>query len=357
MRFAAMMLVMSQVISAAPLLMYVGTYTQHESKGIYAWRFDPATGKATALGLVAETPSPSWLAQSPNKNVIYVANELTDYQGLKSGAVSAWEMNRSTGKLKQLSIAPSRGGAPCHVITDPNGKYVYVANYFGGNVARFPIKLDGSIAESDKFVQHEKKGAADPHAHEVIVAPDGKSLMVMDLGLDQVFTYDLDLNRLGEVSGKTGAGPRHLALAPSHKFAYLINELDSSVTTFGYDGHALTQKSNVSSVPADFTGTKSSAEIAVHPSGKFLYASNRGGNTIALFPIGKDGVLGTPQHFPSGGKTPRSFTIDPTGQWMLVANQDSDNIVVYKIDKHSGKLTASGEEIKTSMPVRVLFTR
>ena len=355
MRLAAMMLGMVQTISAASLLMYVGTYTEHGSKGIYAYRFDEATGKASELGLVAETPSPSWLAQSPNHKVVYVANELTEYQGLKSGAVSAWEMDKSTGKLKQLSIAPSRGGAPCHVITDPTGKFVYVANYFGGNVARFPVKLDGSLAESDKFVQHEAKGSATPHAHEVVIAPDGKSLFVMDLGLDQVISYDLELNRLGEVTGKLGAGPRHLAFHPSHKNAFLINELDSTVTTFGYDGRKLMAEDTVSSVAPDFAGKKSSAEIAVHPSGKFLYASNRGGDTIAMFPIAKGGKLGPSQQFPAGGKTPRSFTIDPSGKWMLVANQDSNNIVVYKIDKGSGKLTASGNEIKLSMPVRVLF--
>lgn len=344
-------------MSAAPLLMYVGSYTQKTSKGIYAYRFDPDSGKVTELGLVAETPNPSWLVQSPNHKVLYVANELSDYQGMKSGAVSAWEMDKATGKLKQMSIAPSRGDGVCHVNTDSQGKFVYAANYGGGSVARFPVKLDGSIAESDKFVQHQAKGSAKPHAHEVVMAPDGKSFFVMDLGLDEVFTYDLDLNKLGDVSGKPGAGPRHLAIHPSHKYAYLMNELNSTVTTFAYDGHTLTPKATISSVAPDFKGKASSAEIAVHRSGKFLYASNRGGNTIAMFPIGKDGVLGAAEQFPAGGTTPRNFAIDPTGKWMMVANQDSDNVVVYKIDQHSGKLTAAGQEIKTSMPVHVLFIR
>ena len=215
------------------------------------------------------------------------------------------------------------------------------------------MKLDGSIAESDKFVQHEKKA----HAHEVVRSPDGKSIFVMDLGLDKVFHYDLDLNKLSEVDGKAGAGPRHMAFHPSGKYAYLMNELNSTVTTFAYDGRTLTPKATVSSVAPDFHGQASSAEIVVHHSGKFLYASNRGGNTIAMFPIGKDGVLGAPEQFPSGGKMPRNFAIDPTGKWMLVANQDSDNVVIYKIDTHSGKLTATGQEIKASMPVDVLFIR
>ncbi len=352
-----MMVMMSQTVSAASLLMYAGTYTGTESKGIYAWRFDPATGKSTALGLVAETPSPSWLEESPNKNVLYVANEVDNYQGLKGGAVSAWEIDRATGKLKQLSIAPSRGGVPCHVVADHSGKFVYAANYFGGNVARFPVKLDGSLGESDKFIQHVGKSQEEPHAHEVVIAPDNKSLMVMDLGLDKVITYDLDLNKLGEVTGKTGAGPRHLALHPSHKYAYVINELNSTVTTFAYDGKTLTPKDTVSSLPAGFTGKPSSAEIAVHPSGKFLYASNRGGNTIALFPIGKNGALGQVQQFPSGGKTPRSFTIDPTGKWLVVANQDSNNIVTYKIDRRSGKLGPAVDELKAGKPVRIAFIR
>jgi len=353
MRLAAVLL-MGQMLTAAPYLMYVGTYTQKTSKGIYAFRFDPKTGTATALGLMAETPSPSWLIQSPNKQVIYAANELSDYQGMKSGAVSAWEMDKATGKLKQLSIAPSRGDGPCHLAVDAQGKFVYVANYGGGNVARYPVKLDGSLGESDKFVQH----APNAHAHAITMAPDNKTLLVNDLGMDQVITYDLDLNKLGEVTGKKGAGPRHLALSPSHKYAYVINELESSVSSYKYDGRMLTPMgTNVSSLPAGFKGKDSSAEIVVHPSGKFLYVSNRGADTIAMFPIGKDGALGAAEQMTSGGKAPRSFALDPTGSWMLVANQNTDNIVIYKVDKRTGKLTATGRELKTSMPVNVLFIR
>ena len=357
MRFVVAALMTSQMLSAAPYLMYVGTYTTKDSKGIYAWRFDPKDGKATALGLVAETPSPSWLAWNADKHVIYAANELSDYQGQKSGAVSAWDADRATGKLKQLSIAPTRGDGPCHVAMDNGGKFVYAANYGGGSVVRYPVKLDGSLGESDKFIQHQPIGAAKPHAHQITIAPDGKSLLVADLGLDQVITYDLDLNRLGEVTGKQGAGPRHLALHPSHKYAYVINELASSVTTFDYDGRKLTPRGTLSSLPKGFTGKDSSAEITVHPSGKFLYASNRGADTIAMFRIGKDGALSEPEQFPSGGKGPRNFAIDPTGKWMLVANQNTDNIVIYHLDGKSGKLTASGTELKASMPVSILFIR
>lgn len=351
MRFAAVLL-LGQMLSAAPYLMYVGTYTKKESKGIYAYRFDPKTGTATALGLVAETPSPSWLTLSPDRKVLFVANELGDYQGLKSGAISSWQIDHSTGRLKQMSIAPSRGADPCHIAVDAKGKFVYVANYTGANVARFPVKVDGSLAESDKLVQH----IAGAHAHAVTMAPDDKTLLVNDLGIDQIITYDLDLNRIGEVKESKGSGPRHLALTPSHKFAYAINELNSTITPYSYDGHTLTPLgSSVSTVPAGFTGNKSSAEIAVHPSGKFLYASNRGGDTIAMFPIGHDGTLGPAEQISSGGKTPRNFKIDPTGKWMLVANQDSDNIVIYEIDNKTGKLTATGRELKASMPVCVLF--
>jgi len=353
MRLAAVLL-MGQMLTAAPYLMYVGSYTQKTSKGIYAWRFDPAKGTATPLGLMAETPSPSWLIQSPNKPVIYAANELSDYQGLKSGAVSAWEMDHATGKLKRLSIAPSRGDGPCHLAVDGDGKFVYVANYGGGSVARYPVKLDGSLGESDKLVQHPPNA----HAHAITVAPDNKSLLVNDLGMDQVITYDLELNKLGEVTGKKGAGPRHLALAPSHKFAYVINELESSVGAYKYDGRMLTPMgSNVSSLPAGFTGKDSSAEIVVHPSGKFLYASNRGADTIAMFRIQKDGSLSAAEQMTSGGKAPRNFALDPSGNWMLVANQNTDNIVIYKVDKRTGKLTATGNELKTSMPVSILFIR
>ena len=242
MRLVVAALMTSQILSAAPYLMYVGTYTKKDSKGIYAYRFDAQKGTATALGLVAETPSPSWLTLNAEKHVIYAANELGDYQGLKSGAVSAWEMNRSTGKLKQLSIAPTRGADPCHVVMESQGKFVYAANYTGGSVVRYPVKLDGSLGESDKFIQHQAVGSAQPHAHQVTVSPDGKTLLVADLGLDQVITYDLDLNHAGEVTGQQGAGPRHLAIHPSHKYAYVLNELASSVTTYAYDGRALTPK-------------------------------------------------------------------------------------------------------------------
>jgi len=355
MRFAGMLLMIGQLVSAASL-MYVGTYTQKESKGIYVWRFDSRKGEATALGLAAETPSPSWLKLHPRLNVLYAANELSNYQGLSSGAVSAWAIDKGTGKLQRLSIVPSRGGGPCHLTLDHSGNFLYVANYGGGSVARFPVKLDGQIAEASEFVQHAEQGKT-PHAHSVTFAPDGKTLLVADLGLDKILMYHPDLTpeSPASVSVAEGSGPRHLAFTPSGKFFYVINELKSTVTGFRWDGQTAKEIGTVSSLPPGFAGKDSSAEIAVHPSGRFVYASNRGADTIACFRIGRDGALTAAGQTPSGGKNPRNFSFDPTGKWMLVANQDSDNIVIYKVNRGSGELTATGRTVQASMPVSVRF--
>ncbi|MDQ6678748.1 MAG: lactonase family protein [Acidobacteriota bacterium] len=355
MRLAGIVLVTGQLVSAASL-MYVGTYTQKGSQGIYVWRFDSRKGEATALGLAAETPSPSWLTLHPRLNVMYAANELSNYQGLSSGAVSAWAIDRGTGKLQRLSIVPSRGGGPCHLTLDHSGNFLYVANYGGGSVARFPVKLDGQIGDAAEFVQHAKETRA-PHAHSVTFAPDGKTLLVADLGLDKIMMYHPDLTAASPAfaSVPEGSGPRHLAFTPSGKFFYVINELKSTVTGFRWDGRDAKEIGTVSSLPAGFVGEDSSAEIAVSPSGRFVYASNRGADTIACFRIGRDGALTAAGQTPSGGKNPRNFAFDPTGKWMLVANQDSNNIVIYKVNRRSGELTATGRTIQANMPVCVRF--
>ncbi len=351
--------------AAQQYLFYVGTYTRDDSKGIYAWRFDAKTGTASSLGLVAETPSPSWLILHPNGKTLYAANELNNYQGMKSGAITAFQIEPTTAKLTKINSVPSRGADPCHLALDQTGHTLFVANYSSGNVAAFPIKLDGSIGESSAFVQHTGSGPNKsrqeaPHAHEITVSPDNRTILVNDLGQDKVFVYNFDLTPNNPPYGQTppGAGPRHLVISKDAKFVYVTNEVASTVTVFSYDKRtgALKALQTVSALPKDFHGSSTTAEIALHPSGKFLYTSNRGADSIAMFTVDKDKGTITPKEWtPTGGKTPRYFGFDPTGKWLLAANQDSNNITIFHADGKTGKLTPSGQPLQNPLPVSILF--
>jgi 6-phosphogluconolactonase len=345
--------------AGADLLMYVGTYTKDKSKGIYAYHFDPATGKAVSLGLAAETRSPSWLTLSPNHRFLYAANESGD------GALSAFSLDRKTGKLTALNTVPSKGKDPCHVSVDKAGKTLYDANYSGGNIISYPLNPDGSIGNNPTLIEHKGSSTTErqkgPHPHSVNISPDGRFVLVPDLGLDQVLAYKLDLkpSEPAFTKLKPGTGPRHLAFAPNGKFAYVIGEIGSTVTAFTYDAKngSMSEIQNVSTLPQGFSGENNDAEVYIHPSGKFLYASNRGHNSIAVFTIDPKGMLNAVQDVPTEGKIPRSFGIDPTGQWLLAANQDTDNIVTFRIDKSTGKLTPSGQVLDVGAPVCVLFVK
>jgi 6-phosphogluconolactonase len=344
---------------------YVGTYTRaQKSKGIYAWRFQPATGKLTSIGLVAETTSPSFLAVHPNQHFLYAVNEIN------AGTVSAFAIDPETAKLKPLNQVSSKGGGPCHLTTDRSGKFLYVANYNTGSVAAFPIHDDGSLGESSAFIQHagssvnpqRQKG---PHAHSTVMAPDNKFLFVADLGLDQVFGYRFDPGRGGMATDDPtitklapGSGPRHVAFRPDIRFLYVLNEMLCTVTAFRYDSTrgATEEMQTVPTVPADFNGTKSGAEIAVHRSGNYLYASNRGPDTIAMFRIDlTNGKLSPIGSVPTRGKTPRAFAIDPTGNWLFAANQDSDNMALFRLDGKTGNLNPVGDLVDVFSPVSVVF--
>lgn len=365
-RLMAIFFFTAALADAALHLMYVGTYTKQESKGIYVFRFDDKTGVASPLGLAAEASNPSWLTFHPNGKVLYAVNETGDYQGQKSGAVSAFTIDHATGKLKKLNTVPSRGADPCHIVVDHAGLKLFVANYTGGSVAEFPIKLDGALGEASQFVQHTGSSVnpdrqSSPHAHSVNIARDGRFVFVADLGLDEVLAYDLDLRPLSTPFARVqpGLGPRHMVFSANGKFAYVMTEMGGSVTVFAYDAKQGTFKelSNVSTLPAGYKGEKSGAEIALHPSGKYLYASNRGNSTIAMFTVDKaTGGIALADATPTGGKTPRNFAIDPTGTWLLAANQDTNNIVVFQIDRKTGKLSATGKNLPVSMPVSIAFT-
>ncbi len=349
---------------------YVGTYTAPVSKGIYAFQFDPASGKAGSVELVAETTNPSFLALDPKRRYLFAANEISNYEGQKGGGISAFTLDPKSGKLTFLNEVSSHGAGPCHLAVDNTGKYVLVANYDSGSIAAFPVQQDGRLANASSAVQHTGHGPnaerqQGPHAHNILISPDNRFVIANDLGLDQLLVYRFDTtkgtlapNQPAFASVDPGAGPRHSAFHPSGKFVYSINEIAGSVSAFGYDARAgrLQPLQTISSLPPDFKGSNDSAEISVHTSGKFLYASNRGPDTIAVFAIDSaKGTLKLVESVPTGGKTPRNFAIDPTGQYLLAAGQDSNNVVVFRIDSKTGRLTATGQMIEVPSPVCLVF--
>ena len=345
-------------------LAYIGTYTRPPSQGIYAWRFEAASGKLTRLGLAAETSNPTFLAVHPNQRFLYAANED------KAGTISAFAIDPANGKLKLLNRVPSRGSGPCHVAVDPGGKWVFAANYNSGSVAVFPVREDGTLGEATGFVQHvgssvNAQRQSGPHAHSANVSPDGRWLLVADLGLDQILSYRVDAVKGALSAGDpaftkiaAGSGPRHMAFGKDGRFAYAIDEMLATVTVFRYNSArgSLEELQTAPVTPEGYTGLKSGAEIAVHPSGKFLYGSNRGDSTIAVFRIdGEKGTLTAVERVSTQGKTPRNFAIDPSGAFLFAANQDSGNVVVFKIDPATGRLTAAGNVLEVANPVCVVF--
>jgi 6-phosphogluconolactonase len=358
----------AQAPSAKTDLVYVGTYTGHGSRGIYGYRFNPTTGMLTPLGLVAETENPAFLAVDPLHKFLYAANEVDHYKDKPTGAVSAFAIDPTPGKLSPLNEVSAHDPGPAYVTVDHSGKFVLIANYPLGSVAVFPILPDGGLRDASAFVRHRGSSVnpqrqAGPHAHAIELSPDNRFALAADLGLDQILVYPFDASKgtLGEpqiVKIAPGSGPRHLAFSPSGKFVYLVGEMLSTVTVFSYQGvdGTLSQLQTVSILPEGFSGKSTAAEIQIHPSGKFLYASNRGSDSIAVFAVNRDkGTLTAIEHDSTHGKTPRNFAIDPTGSWLLAANQDSNNIVIFRIDAETGQLTPSGTVQDLSAPVCVEF--
>jgi 6-phosphogluconolactonase len=353
-------------------LVYIGTYTtKQESKGIYAMNFNPATGEFTPIGLAAETKDPSFVAVHPDGKHLYAVNEIGDYNGEKSGAISSFEIDRKTGKLKFLNQVSTHGAGPCYVSLDKTNRFVLVANYDGGSVATFQIESDGSLSVARGFVQHggngvDKERQEGPHAHWIATSPDNRFALVADLGLDDVLVYKFDdvqgkltPNSPPYAQVKPGSGPRHLAFAPNGKFAYLVTEMASTVVAFSYSAEKGTLQTlqTLPMLPKDYNGVREAAEITVHPNGKFVYASNRGSaNSIAAYKVdGAKGTLTPIGIFPTGGKIPRHFTIDPTGKFLIAANADSNNLVTFKIDETTGALSSSGKEVSVPSPQCIAF--
>ena len=357
-------------LQAAPkeLLVYIGTYTKTEEQGIHWLKLEMATGKLTAVGKLAGQKNPSFLAIHPNKKFLYAVNEIGNYKGEKAGGVSAYSIDPKTGALTLLNQQSSKGGAPCHLVVDATGRNVLVANYTGGSVASLPISRKGRLRKASSFVQHEgssvlKPRQASPHGHSINVSPGNKFAVAADLGLDKVLVYGFNakggkLTPVGFTKVAPGAGPRHFAFHPNGKFAYVINEITLTVTAFGWDEAKgkLSELQTITTLPVERGKGMSTAEVQVHPSGKFLYGSNRGHNTIAVFSIdGKAGKLKAIQHQSTLGKTPRNFGIDPTGKFLIAANQSSGDVFTFHINQDTGELKPTSHSVKVPMPVCVKF--
>lgn len=351
------------------LLILVGTYTGPKSQGIYALRFDPATGALAPARLAAETRNPSFLALHPNGRYVYAVNEVGDYEGGKSGSVSAFALDAAAGTLTHLNTRSARGGAPCHLTVNRTGTHVLVANYTGGNVAVLPIGADGRLGEASAVVQHTGSSVTErqrgPHAHSVNLDAAGRVAVVADLGIDQLRLYRFDAKagtlEPGDppfVAAEPGAGPRHFAFHPDGARAYAINELTSTITAYAYDAArgTLEPRQTISTLPDGFAGRNTTAEVRVHPTGRFVYGSNRGHDSIAVFTAdGPAGRLTPVEHVSTRGRTPRNFEIDPSGGWLIAANQQSDSLAVFRIDRESGRLTPVGETTAVGAPVCVRF--
>ena len=359
-----------------PMLVYVGTYTGTTSQGIYLFRLEAEKPEVSQnirlvpLGLAAASSSPSFLEIDLKRRLLFAVNEVNQFEGKATGGVSAFSIDKAKGTLALINQRPSMGTGPCHLVLDRSGRYLFVANYGSGSVSVVPVAADGRLGAASHVVQHtgssvnpdRQKG---PHAHCVTVDRANRFVFVCDLGLDKVLAYRFDGQR-GRLTAhdppfaqlKPGAGPRHMVFRPDGRFAYVINELTSTVTTFRYDGDAgvLHDVQTVSTLPEHFDGANTGAEVDVHPSGKWLYASNRGHNSVALFGTDLDnGTLTYVEEQGTGGFKPRHFGIDPSATYLAVGNQDSDTILVARIDSGNGRLKPSGVLANAPSPVCMKF--
>jgi 6-phosphogluconolactonase len=362
-------------------LVYVGTYTepirfgtgkilQGKGEGIYVYRLDETSGALESVRVVAGVVNPSCLALDSAQRCLYAVNELKSYEGKPGGSVSAFGVEPKTGDLTFLNKRPTHGTDPCHVLVNKKGTHVFVANFMSGSVCVLPVREDGSLGEASDFLQHQGSGIdparqAGPHAHSVTLDAANRFAFVPDLGLDKLLVYRLDPRRgmlepnaVPWFKVKPGAGPRHLAFHPTGSVAYLINELDSTVTVLSYDGRSGTfeELQVVPTLPEDFRGESTCADVQVAPSGRFVYGSNRGHDSLAIYKVDqRTGRLTCAGHEPTQGRTPRAFGIDPTGRFLLAANQDSDTIVTFRIHPRTGALQPTGHGTQVPTPVCVKF--
>lgn len=341
----------------------IGTYTSTGSKGIYIYNFNAQTGKASWISNTDSCTNPSYVTFSHDGNFIYSVNETN---GANPGRVSAYSFNKSKGTLGFLNTVPSGGDDPCYLATNTNDKWLAVANYTSGSLSLFPVNKNGSLKNYNQFIQDSgssvnKERQERAHVHESVFSPDHLYLMTPDLGEDKVMIYHFDdmakkpltPARPPYIKTPPGSGPRHITFSPNGKFAYLIHELSGTLTAYSYNNGKLQQIQELPAHPAGYMGVIGSAEVQVSADGKFIYTSNRGDeNTITIFSLdpanGKMKLVGYQTVF---GKGPRNFIIDPTGNYLLVANQDSDNIVIFRRNKETGLLKETDTQIKLPKPV------
>ena len=357
---------------AGELLVYVGTYTSGKSEGIYLYRLNLASGELKPVATTKGVVNPSFLALAPNRRYLYAVSEVEDFAGSKSGAVSAFAVDQRTGDLRLLNQQASLGANPCYVDVDGSGRFVLIANYTGGNVTVLPIQRDGSLGEATDMKQYQgssinRDRQEASHAHCIVVDPTNQFAYSCDLGADKIMIFRFDA-RSGKlfagippwVQVKLGSGPRHLAFHSGGKFVFILNELHSTVTAFERNPEkgSLQELQTLTTLPKDFTGANTGADIHVSPNGRFLYCSNRGHDSIAIFKIDPhSGALTVLGHESTRGTTPRNFAIDPSGAYLLVANQKSDSIVVFRLDQTTGRLTATGRSVQVPAPVCLKFTK
>ena len=352
------------------LLLYVGTYTTGKSEGIYLYRLNLTSGELKHVSTTKGVVNPSFLALAPSRRYLYAVNEVGDFGGKKSGAVSSFAVDQSTGELRLLNQQSSLGADPCYVDVATGGQVVLIANYTGGNVTIFPVERDGSLGSATDMKQARgssvnRERQEGPHAHCIVLDPSNRFAYSCDLGTDKIMIFRFD-TRNGKllpaeppwVQVKPGTGPRHLAFHPSGRYVFVLNELSSTVTAFARDPEkgSLKELQTLTVLPKDFTGTNTGADIHVSPDGRFVYCSNRGHDSIAIFAIDRRGGLATVGHESTRGSTPRNFAIDPTGDFLLVANQKSDNIVVFRLDQRTGRLSSTGQTAQVPSPVCLKFT-
>jgi 6-phosphogluconolactonase len=359
------------------MLVYVGTYTTRlphvdgKSDGIQLYKIDMSSGELTFASKLTGVVNPSFLVIDAQQQFLYAVNEVFEFEGEPSGGVSSFAVDSKTGGLALLNEQPSHGTGPCYLSIDNTGKFLFVANYNGGNIAVYPIQEDGQLGKAVEFVQHHGSSGVNPerqdvpHAHCILTDHTNRFVFVPDLGLDRVMIYAFD-----EVTGKLtpaaqpwidvkpGAGPRHFTFHPNQRHAVLINELDSTATSFEYDpaNGSLKQIYTVSTLPEEFEGESTCADVQVSPTGRFVYGSNRGYDSIATFAFDEEtGKLTAVGYEPTQGVTPRHFAIDPTETFLLAANQDTDTIVTFRIDPQTGELTPTGHVTDVATPVCLLM--
>lgn len=359
------------VVKGGKWRVYFGTYSSGGSEGIYTAILDLDTGKLGEPALAGTAVNPSFLALHPVEPWLYSVGEVSELAGKKTGGVVAWKIDPATGLLTRLNEQPSGGAGPCHLVVDATGQAVLVANYSGGSVASLPLDGDGRLRPLASFIQHQGSSVnrarqEGPHAHSINLDANNQFAVAADLGTDDLFVYRFDPATAGLTpndppSAKVppGGGPRHFVFHPNGQWAYANNELTSTVTALGYDADrgVLTPRETISTLPKGYPGAENTtAEIRVHPGGRWLYVSNRGHDSLAIFEIDASRGSLTPRgHVSTRGKVPRNFNIDPSGRYLLAANQDSDNVVVFRLDEATGQLEFTGSEIKVARPVCIRF--